>query len=241
MLGLGLALIALAALLSSRQAVASIFAFSGVATAVLGVLLSRLEGRFELSITRLVANFRAARNAGTREDLTFEERANLIFKLLEISGDATSPAPTEDRPKARPGADQRRDPAKNDPSLPRPINFAVTGETDRTGAVAVAFERHVACVFEGDGWEVESSMGTDRGFDFVARRDGVTAYVGVKLRRRVSAADIRQARGTMEAIAQDPSSRYVLVVNAGALSGMAREELSRTARLEVLEVPIEGW
>src|SRR4051794_29841784 len=80
----GVALVVVAIVFADKQAIASILAFSGVAAVVLGVLLSRLEGPFELSPTKLAATLRAARKAGVREDLTLEERADLILREIGV-------------------------------------------------------------------------------------------------------------------------------------------------------------
>ncbi len=68
--------------IAEKQAVASILAFSGVASAIFGVLLSRLEGAFEFSPTKFSATLKAARTVGIRDDLTLDERAQVIFACL---------------------------------------------------------------------------------------------------------------------------------------------------------------
>jgi hypothetical protein len=217
----GVALVAVSVVVADKQAVASILAFSGVAAAVFGVLLSRLEGSFEFGPTKFSATLTAARSAGAREDLTLEERANLMLRLLDVRGDAQAgpalvgPESTDveiDRLRPdEPGA------IPDTPPLPRPIAFIVTGATDQIHRVGFGFEQHVAEAFRRDGWGVEVLRGgADFGVDLMATKDDWRLYIEVKLSRRLS-------------------------VNSGALTVAAREVLMSVPRLVVWEVPVEGW
>lgn len=242
LLGLGAALIALAVLTSSHEALAAIFAFTGIATAILGVLLPRLEGPFEISVTKLAATIKAARKIGVSEDLTFDDRANAIFKLLGITGSAS---PTE-KPKVASKAEDRPTPPTSAeptaPPFPSPLSFIVTGEVDRSHAVGMAFERHVQHAFDRAGWETEAAgPGVDYGVDFVARNDSRVAFVTVLMRRRLSAADVDRAIGTFRRIDPSEESLHVLAVNEGAFSARSREALATASNLHVLEFPVEGW
>lgn len=246
LLVLGVAVVAVSVAIADQQAVASVLAFTGVAAAVFGVLLSRLEGAFEFSPTKFAATLRAARNVGTREDLTLEERADLILRLLGVGGDARAEPPSvslelleEDIPHARlPNADTDRDSL----ALPRPVPFTVTGATEDIHRVAVAFEQHVARVFRSAGWEIEDvSPAIGSGFDFVARQREWTLYIEIKLRRRLSTADAREFMGAVLSRDDLPRTRYVLAVNSGALSAAAREALAGVPSIDVWEVPVEGW
>jgi GNAT superfamily N-acetyltransferase len=62
----GVALATAAALVCKAQAVASVLGFSGVGAVVFGVVLSRLEGAFELGPTNLAATITAVRIGGAR-------------------------------------------------------------------------------------------------------------------------------------------------------------------------------
>jgi hypothetical protein len=263
LLALGVVLIGLAVTTAGHEAVAAIFAFSGAATAIFGVLLSRLEGPFEISPTRFSGVLKKLKNVSAREDLTFEERANLLLKILGVSG-ASTPAPPPAAPPARREAPRARRGApaasgrdatstgagpttsseiptrQQRPPLPRPVPFTVTGETDRAGAVAQAFERFVIERFRADGWEVDAARSMDRGFDFKAQKDETEAFVEVKLRRRFSAADAAALIGAVKTWGET-TDQWILAINAGALSGAAREQFSAFPAIEVWEVPIEGW
>jgi hypothetical protein len=256
LLALGVVLIGLAVATAGHEAVAAIFAFSGAATAIFGVLLSRLEGPFEISPTRFSGVLKKLKTVSAREDLTFEERANLLLKILGVTGGST-PAPPPEAPPVRRGAPRARGrdgtstgagpttsseipTMQHRPPLPRPVPFTVTGETDRAGAVAQAFERFVIERFRADGWEVDAARSMDRGFDFKAQKDETEAFVEVKLRRRFSAADAAALIGAVKTWGE-ATDRWILAINAGALSEAAREQFSAFPAIEVWEVPIEGW
>lgn len=236
LLCLGAALIALGAVLAKHEVVASVFAFSGVATALLGVLLSRLEGSFEVSPTRLVGTLKEMKTASVRDDLTFEERANILFKLLGVSGEEGGRA---DRTPAEAPAPQTTPTV----ALPQPTPFVATGEANQAEAVGQAFERHVEARFRQDGWKIESERTAwDMGFDFKAVKGDLTVYVEVKLRRRLGAADARALLGAVHRHGADsPGAIWVMAVNAGALSAAARKELAWSSDVFVLEFPVEGW
>src|SRR4051812_3484569 len=90
LLALGLLVLSLGLLFADHEALASVLGFSGVAVAVLGVLLSRLEGTFELSPTKLAGTLKRARQVATREDLTLEERGDALLHLLRVPSEPRS-------------------------------------------------------------------------------------------------------------------------------------------------------
>lgn len=69
----GVVLVILACVFASSTAVASIFAFTGAASVVLGILAARFEGDFELSATGLKGKLIAV---AVREDLTLEDKGD---------------------------------------------------------------------------------------------------------------------------------------------------------------------
>ena len=236
----GLMLIALGAIVRSHEVVASIFAFAGVATVILGVLLPRLEGQFEISPTRLVATFKAARQVGAREDLTFEDRANEIFKLLNIEGES-EPDTKAARQQPQTEESNQSAPVAGAP-LPKPLEFVVPGDLGSISAVAQAFERHVERLFDQEGWEIESYGFTrDFVFDFKARKAEERAILSVLLRRRISAADIAAISAMFSRIDPESESRHILAINQGAFSTAARQALNAQVEFELLEIPMEGW
>jgi hypothetical protein len=78
LIALGVALVVLAAVLASEPAVAPVFAFTGVASIIVGVVLTRIEGTFELSATGLKAKLR---EVATREDLTLAQKGEWLAEL----------------------------------------------------------------------------------------------------------------------------------------------------------------
>jgi Holliday junction resolvase-like predicted endonuclease len=243
LLVLGIALVAVSVFFANGQTLAATLAFLGVAAAVFGVLLSRLEGDFEFSPTKFVGTLRAVRRIGIRDDLTLEEKADVILGLVGV-GDRAQESPaaeameaseSDDTRPGQPAGDTRR-------SLPRPIPFTVTGDTNQVHAVGMAFERHVAEVFTRAGWEVENAVDhPDLGFDLLAKKQGTALYIEVKLRRRLSTADARRFVDVALSRKEIQEARYVLAVNTGALSPAARVALAAAPSMEVWEVPVEGW
>jgi Holliday junction resolvase len=88
----GVALVVLAAHDADHEVVAPVFAFTGVACVVLGVILHRVEA-LELSATSLRAKLFGVVK---REDLTLEEKADAMIDLLEQQRTSRSP---ENRPR----------------------------------------------------------------------------------------------------------------------------------------------
>jgi Holliday junction resolvase-like predicted endonuclease len=233
---LGVTLIGLAVVVADQEALASIFAFSGIAAAVLGVLLPRLKGNLEFSPTRLAATLKEARSAGVREDLTFEDRANEILRLLGISGSVPSPRePPADAPES-----SAKQPREDGVELP-PVPTFTVGMVGK-GQLGLAFERHVMEGFKHLGWEIESEGSRlEFGVDFIARREGAIAYVQVKLARRFTLADLDHVIASFSRADSEGVARHVLAINSEALSATARERVASIADLEVVEVPVEGW
>ncbi len=246
LLGLGLMFIGISVLLSDKQAVSSIFGFSGIAATVFGVLLPRLEGPFQFSPTKFAATLVSARSVGTRDDLTLEERADLILRILEVEGERR-PYHHDKRlqrmqEKLESGSGVGPLSALRRPSLPRPIPVELSDNPDRIRENGVAFEQHVAQLFREDGWTVEElDLANDTAANFVARKDGEDCFVETKLRRRLSGADGRRIVETARASykGRDPNkTRHVLAVNLGALSKKASQELLGYM-VEVMEIPVD--
>ncbi len=243
LLAFGIGLIALATAIANKEAVAAIFAFCGVASAVFGVLLPRLEGSFVFSPTKFAATLAEARKVGIREDLTLEERADLILRLLDVEGDERKHAKRVDRKERllKRSLGVSPVPERHYP-LPQPPPFARPSDTDRVHETLVAFEAHVAAAFREAGWAIEE-LGPASPFDFVATQEGEKNNVEVKLSRRFSAADAQAfIAAADESIDPGENERCVLVVNRGALSEQASQAfLGSSFSIQVLEVPVEGW
>jgi hypothetical protein len=137
----GAVLVAVAVVFRKEQAVASILSFSGVAAVIFGVLLSRLEGSFEFGPTKFAATLRAVRSAGIREDLTLEEKANLILGVVDVRGDEHPETIAAGREESTTGLRAPRDgqaeAGLQDVPLPRPIPFVVPGATDQVHGVGL--------------------------------------------------------------------------------------------------------
>jgi hypothetical protein len=241
----GVLLVVVSVAIADGQALASILGFSGVAAAVFGVVLSRLEGDFEFSPTKFAATLTAARSAAVRDDLTLEERAELMLRVMGVGGDAQVVAEAD----ADLSSTVKDPPHRIDdigisdarPSLPRPRVFRVFGATENIHAVFRGFEQHVASTFRGAGWEVHEVRPAERGFDLVARKDDWTLFIAVKLGRLLSSADAQQFVATVRSRSDPPMARYVFAVNAGALSAGARDLLASVSSMLIWEVPVEGW
>jgi hypothetical protein len=243
LMAFGVGLIALSALIADKEAVAVVLAFCGVAAVVFGVLLPRLEGSFVFSPTKFSATLSEARKAGVREDLTLEERADLILRLIDVEGDEHKYAKKVARKERglRGGRGVGPPPERLFP-LPDPLPFVRPSRADEVHETHRAFKDHVADAFRDGGWDVES-LEPGSPFDFVASREGERNYVEAKLSRRLSAADAE----AFIAIANqklDPAKNdnFVLAVNRGALSKQAsRAFVGPSPRIMVFEVPVEGW
>lgn len=240
----GVALVAIAVAIADKQVVASVLAFSGVGAAIFAVLLTRLEGSFKFSPAKFAATLKAAREVGVREDLTLEERADLILRVLGVGGeDQTGTViidPIVIDARGQPSDDVSI--AEEPPLLPRPLSFTVPGATDEVHRVAQAFEHHVERLFRESGWDVEEvQRAGDGAFDFAAQKDRRLLYVEVKLHRRLTMADARQFLAMVLMRDDSPATHYVYAVNAGALSAAARNVLATDRRVVVWEVVAERW
>lgn len=242
LLGFGIGLIALATAIADKETVAAVFAFCGVASAVFGVLLPRLEGSFVFSPTKFAATLTEARKVGVREDLTLEERADLILRLLDVEGDRKHTKKVQRKERALKGSRGVAPvPGRLHP-LPHPAPFTRPSNTSLVHEAFLAFEAHVADAFREAGWELEQ-LGSSSRFDFIAAKDGEKNYVEVKLSRRLSAADAQAFLAVVnESVDREESARFVLAVNQGALSKDASRALMRSSfTVQVLEVVVEGW
>lgn len=234
MVVLGIAAMVLAVVKSDHEALSVIFAFTGIATAVFGLLLPRLEGDCELSATGFKGKLlRAARRVVSDDGLTLEEKGDALSVLLLDAG------PTEGR--------QRRSQSSE------PLGAA---ESSSAGIVALQpfewprplppgtllvrhvprdFESHVRRAFEESGWSV-SRVPRSRFGDFVAERRGETLLVEVKAARHLASADVAQMLARYTDSPSD-AQKLVLAVPAESLSSAASRLVDETPVLEVLYVP----
>ncbi len=206
----GVALVVLACVFADEATVAPIFAFGGVASIVLGVILVRVEGDLEFTTTGLRTRLLAVRTIASREDLTLEEKADEIIEVVESSW--TSPLKVPHRGAAA--------------GWPDPLSAAQRGWV---------FEAGVRDRLRADGWDVHEEAG-DHGGDLVAQRSDEQPLVVVKATRRLSRADVERAiAGRL--LAERSRARRVLATPAGAVSAEARAWLHRThPSVEILEV-----
>jgi hypothetical protein len=196
LVGWGVVLVALACIFAGEATIASIFAFTGVAIVVLGVLAARFEGDFELTAMGLKGKLLAV---AEREDLTLEDKGDEMVRLVEreVGGHRQLPA-VEQGPRLDPSTGMRR---------------------------YLAFEDKVMEWFRANGWSVERVDHRAAG-DFIAKRNGATRLVEVKARSRISTADIRQIVGKAILADHPEYGRdfkVVLAVPAGSLTKMARD------------------
>jgi hypothetical protein len=253
LIGFGVVLVAASVVVPHRQGVASVFAMLGILVAVFGVLLSLIEGQFEIGLGGVKAQLKdltEIRKTGSREDLTVGQKGDLMSRQAGVAAgqpDQVAAAVTHLVPKwsvARsdgitPPDWQTEDP----PALPPVREFIVTGDVENPVRWAQGFETHVREAFVEDGWEVERPrewVGT--GVDFVAEKDGWMVRVEVLLRRRLSASDMRDAIALFDPDARAPRTLGLIVVNSGAPTELALE-VARTATYPpvVMEVPVVGW
>jgi len=241
----GIALLVTGVVIARKEAVAVVLAFSGVGVFVIGVLLSQLEGTIELGPTRLKAQLRRAREVSFREDLTLEEKADLLMRIIGTApGGATEPEFLSEVSAVRPGvSEEMAEPSTaSQPPLPAPLSFIVTGATDQLSQVARAFETHVARVFRQSGWEVViDPRFAIRPYDLQASKDSWTLYIETKLRRRIGAADIERLLLNWRSGGHSDRELFVVATNQGALTHTARQLLDDARDALVFEVPVQGW
>jgi hypothetical protein len=220
LIGLGISLIVLATVFADEEAVASIFAFTGVASAVLGVVLARIEGPFELSATGLKATLRNAHTVIQREDWTSEQKLDVLIQLLT---------------KAQAG------PLAEGADVGATLNVA-TGQAVVESPVdrGRRFERAVQQHLESKGCSVSEASARDIVADFVAECDGKRFLVEAKARQRLNAADVQDFAGmarSINSIDQFKSATLALAVPRGSLTAGAREEFARAgADIKLIEV-----
>jgi hypothetical protein len=229
----GISLIGLATWQAVHSAVASVFAFCGVAMVVLGVVLERMEGAFELAPTGLKATLSAAQQLEIREDLTLEEKADELLALLRHAGLTTTPAePAKQKTTTVSDGEDSSSPR----IFPALEPYVVRQRSATTG---LRFEQFVAAAFRATGWEVKPEV-RRHGWvlDFEARREGLTIYVECKLMRaRFGAADAAHFLAAVQ-----PENAHgalcILVVPTGSLTANARDTLLRAPNVHVLEAPV---
>jgi hypothetical protein len=227
LIGFGFVLIAGSVVVPHRQEVAPVFATLGILVAVFGVLLSLIEGPFQIGPGGLSAKSKQLQRTAGREDLDTEQKGDLLTRQLGV--DAGQP----DRAAARTTWSQliqtldtvRSDgstapdwPTGEPPALPTVREFIVTGDVENPVRWAYAFETHVRQAFVEDGWEVtrRPDVGVEPDVDFIAEKDGWMVRVEVLLRRRMTASDMRRAIAQFGPDARAPRTLGLIVVNSGA-------------------------
>ncbi len=202
----GLALVVLASVLADEQAVASIFAFTGVACVVLGVLFSRLEGPIELSATGLRAQLAALAND---EGLTLEDKGDEFVAIMKGQQERPEELPSE---------------------WPTVHPYLVMDSREWDALVTSWFNENawqVEPVGPNDpGYDLRiSKKGEGRYIvEVSSRRNLSSADVRRKADRLVAAAK------------SQPNTGVALVVRRGGLSQTALEEVSRYEGLRVFEL-----
>lgn len=211
----GIVLVVLACVFANEDTVAPIFAFTGVASFVLGILAARFEGDFELSATRLKGKLLAV---AAREDLTLEDKGEELVRLAEEG--------SGDEPEWRPESSSAWRPYR---ALQR----------------YMAFEERARDWFLANGWQVEQRESLTGYGDFIATKNGMTALVEVKSRSRLSAADIHRIldladRAAPIAVGDGPASEvtFALAVPEGSLSEAAEHAARNEAQRPVMIVEI---
>jgi hypothetical protein len=250
LIGFGVILVAASVVVPHRQAIAPVFATLGILVVIFGVLLSLIEGPFQIGPGGLSGNLRKRlTKTAESEELTAEQKVDLMTRQLGV--DAGQP----DRVAAGNILFNTWIAARSDgitapdwqteqpPRLPTVREFIVTGDVENPARWARAFEAHVSQAFIDDGWEVERpGRGADTEVDFVAEKEGWMVRVEVKLRRRLSVSDMRRAIRQFDPDARAPRTVGLIVVNSGAPTALALEA-ARTATYPpvVMEVPVVGW
>jgi hypothetical protein len=233
LVGFGITLIALSAIFADKTAIAPVFAFGGIACVVIGVLVARIEGEFELTPASLRAQLSAVTTVARSEELTLEEKGDQIVEIVAGSQERLEAALTRAMSQAHASvASTAAD------RLERTAN-----ETAARGGPAQTrgyrFEQAVADYFLGRGFEVEQTR--DFGFDLVARKPGEeTRFVQAKAVRHLSRADVERLI-TLASVDQAPDGIVVLATLPGSLTANAREALGQAGpRFEVVEIAAEA-
>jgi hypothetical protein len=226
---LGVAGIVLALIEADHQALSTMFGFTGIATAVLGLLLPRLEGDVELSATGLKARLRQAQLLASDEGLTLEEKGDALSALV-LDPPAAPVSPARDAPvfaPEEPGLPSM--PAFSWPAPP-PAGQLQLRHTPRD------FEAHVRRAFEQAGWKV-SRLRRRETPDFSATQGSRVLNVEVKAARHLSAADVARIHALRQDSVTGPEP-WVLVVPEGALSSAAARLAEDAEGWQLLYVPI---
>lgn len=225
----GIVLIGLATWQATHEAVASVFAFGGIAATVLSVLIERIEGAFELTPTGLKATLSALRRVEEREDLTLEEKADEILALVAaISKPETGRMAAPEMPSTQAQA--------TGTIFPTFDVYVVDADAHASG---LRFEQFVRDAFIANGWHVNARQHV-AGYevDLVARRESLTLFVETKLRRsKIGMADATQFVAKTRS-SGDRQAQWALVLPAGGLTNAAQTLLASIAALHVLEVPV---
>lgn len=216
LLVLGCALIALAVLFIEHDAVASIFAFTGVASAILGIVFSRAEGPIEVGPAGLKATITRLSTVAKSEELTLEDKGEILATTFDELSQTVEPEPI--------------------PSAEALGTAELSGGGGTAGPHPSAFETAAMEQLASEGWEIERARLQDQGFDFKARRDTEVLLVEVKARRRLAAADIRRVLSYLLPAAQAAHAIPVLVVPLGAATPTAMNAIADTG-VRLIELP----
>lgn len=194
----GVALVVLACVFAKQATIAPIFAFTGVALTVLGVLGARFEGDFELSATGLKGRLRATAD---RDDLTLEDKGEALMRF----------ASSEPRQQLGDSRSQ----------------WQAWSTASNSVRRAQEFEAQARRHFEAEGWRVTSTEGSLGPIgDFAAKKDNELLVAEVKARPSLSSADVMSLLSRISRVAdsdQVPRFSIALVVPRGSLSPAARQ------------------
>ena len=225
--GTGIALIVLAAKYSDRAEVAPIFAFTGIAAVILGVLLPRLTGETELSLNRIKFVLMGAKDALGAGRLTPEEVSNLYEGLL-LRIDALAS-----------GREARSDPCRGAPPTGSPTQAepetGVNSLTPSKPPVVPFSELTLLGVFKDflvrNHWSVEETpTSDDGGWDIQAVRASERLMVQAKAAMQIGAVDIATIAVLLDAFTLD-IPHGVLVVPDGAMSAFARRQATAVSNV----------
>lgn len=216
----GAGLIALAAILAERPAVAPLFTIFGATMVILGCFYSRIEGAVEASKDGVRMVVREVERLADREGLPAEVVPNLIEEAIERY-EPPSRRPQEVRRAARDVAEQ-----------------VVSGAGYR-------HEQELVLAFgvwlERQGWNVElSNLRAGRELDLLATKAEETLAVEVKNYRRPVGQEVIQQVAGLRMLLGRPSVRVALVVRAESGITRAASEAASRLGVEVYAVQDDG-
>ena len=222
----GVALITLAAVYSTRVAVAPVFAFTGIASVILGVVLPRVEA-LELSQSRIklvlsrVLEAVAARRTPEEIGVLYEHGFDQI--AVAVSGREPSPA-------LLPSAAPESALPPSAPAQDRPDGISPRERLSPLAApTSASLQKAVMRWLERNGWDAKPQTGnSDPGWDVDAVRNNERIAVQVKAAHAISAADIAAVAVLRDHFQLDVA-HAVLVVPDATLSEFALRQAQAAA------------